>query len=348
MRFGIPRESESMGYLMEGRVGLTPAGVRELTEQNISIFVENKAGINSGYTNDDYSNEGAKIVYSAQELYGRSDVILKIKRPTEKELDFIPQNCMICAFWHLVTAPKDYIEKLMKKGITAFGYELYESKPNYRPILASQSKIAGRLTSQIAGKLLESGSNSFGKLLGGIPGIPPADVVIIGAGTLGSYAAESLSGAGATVHLLDKNADRLEDISHFMNGRIITSVATKHAIERYIKFADVVVLSVLVPGDLPPIIINKQMAKQMRRGTVVIDFAIDQGGATAVTRARGAHIDPFVEDGITYLSIPNAPAMVARTTSKALTLAIIPILRSAANLKDKLYHACYIYNGKRL
>jgi len=332
---------------MEGRVGLTPSGVKELTERGVSVFVESRAGNNAGYTDDDYREEGARIVYSAEEVYRRSDVILKIERPTEMELDLIPRDCVICAFWHLVTAPKDYVEKLMEKGVTAFGYELYESKPNYRPILASQSKIAGRLAPQIAGRLLESGSNSFGKLLGGIPGIPPANVVIIGAGTLGSYAAESLSGVGATVHLLDKNADRLEYISHFMNDRIITSVATKHAIEKYIQFADVVILSVLVPGALPPIIIDKDMARRMRKGTVVIDFAIDQGGATSTTRARGAHIDPFVEDGITYLAIPNAPAMVARTTSKALTLAIMPILKSAANSKDKLYHACYIYNGKR-
>jgi len=153
---------------------------------------------------------------------------------------------------------------------------------------------------------------------------------------------------GATVHLLDKNTDRLEYISHFTNERIITSVATKHAIEKYIQFADVVILSVLVPGALPPIIIDKDMARRMRKGTVVIDFAIDQGGATAITRARGAHIDPFVENGITYLAIPNAPAMVARTTSKALTLAIMPILKSAMNSKDRLYHACYIYNRKKI
>lgn len=348
MRFGIPKESKSKGYLTEGRVGLTPAGVKELAEQGIPIFVESGAGSNAGYIDDEYAKEGAKIVYSAEEVYGRSNVILKIERPTEKELDYAPQNCTICAFWHLVTADKGYVAKLMQKDITAFGYELYESAPNYRPILASQSKIAGRLTPQIAGRLLESGPYSFGKLLSGIPGIPPANAVIIGAGTLGSYAAESLSGAGAMVHLLDKNADKLELATHFMNGRVITSIATKHTIERYVRFADIVVLAVLAPGDLAPIIIDSQTAKQMRKGTAVIDFAIDQGGATTATRMKGAHIEPFVKDGIIYLAIPNAPALVARTTSKALTLAILPILRSTSTLKNRLYHACCKHNEKKL
>ncbi len=346
MRFGIPKESKSKGYLTEGRVGLTPDGVKELTEQNIPVFVERGAGKNAGYLDDEYTKEGAKIVYSAEEVYGRSNVILKIERPTEKELDYTPRNSIICAFWHLITAGSDYIAKLEQKNITALSYELYESAPNYRPILASQSKIAGRLTPQIAGRLLESGPHSFGKLLSGIPGIPPANVVVIGAGTLGCYAAESLSGAGATVHLLDKNADKLETATHFMNGRVITSVATKHAVERYVEFADIVVLAVLVPGDLAPIIIDDKMAKQMRKGAAVIDFAIDHGGSTTVTRSRGAHIEPFVKDDITYLAIPNAPAMVARTTSKALTLSILPILRSTSNLENELYHACYKYEKK--
>ena len=332
MIFGVPKEMPPFKDTPELRVGLSPMGVKEILLSGAKVYVESKAGEGAGFSDHEYEKAGATIVYSKEEAYRRADVILKVRRPQQEEYSFIKDGQVIMGFMHLITARKEFIQMVIDKKITLVGYEIIQLDDKRLPIVIPMSEIAGKLSVQLAGRLLES-PDGRGILLGGIPGIPSAEVVILGAGTLGCNAAKSFAGLGANVYVLDISRDRLDDVAcHTAGSRVTTMFATKHNLEKLVKFADVLIGAVLVPGKRSPILVTNEMVKTMRRGTVIIDFSIDQGGCIET-----AKIDPlgkfiYIVDGVIHFCMPNATTLVARTASHAITSGAFPYLRMITEL----------------
>lgn len=354
MIFGIPRECTIKNVCSEERVSLVPPGVRELVESGAEVLIESGAGLSAGFSDDLYTRVGGKIVYSREEIFGRSDVVVKVSRPTPNELDIMKNKALIMAFLHLAVAGEAYVQKFVQKELTAIGYEIIQDDYGTLPILKTSSEIAGKMAPQIAGKLLETTSGGLGILLGGAPGIPPADVVIIGAGTLGYHAARAFLGLGCSVYVLDISQKALERVDQALMGRVTTAYATKENIEKYVSFAEVLIGAVLVPGEVAPIVVTKEMVQKMRKGAVIIDFSFDQGGCIETTRLQGPSGGIFVREGVIHFAVPNCPSYVARTSSYALTNALLPFLISIQKKGIKkaikswrdLQKGCYIFEGK--
>ncbi|GAA6755303.1 alanine dehydrogenase [Thermus thalpophilus] len=324
MDFGLPKERTSLKIppalgeeVQEGRVALTPQGVRELVARGHRVYVERGAGERAGFPDAAYEEAGASLV-SREEAFGRGEVVLKVARPTLHELALLRPGATLMGFLHLAVAETGLVEAMAEKGLSAIGYELMGEGPR-RPILKAMSEIAGRMAPQIAGRLLEAPLGP-GMLLSGLPGIPPADVVVLGAGTLGRAAARAFLGAGASVYLLDKELSALEEASREAPGAI-TALITQSRLERYVAFADVLVGAVAVPGERAPVLLSRELLARMRRGSVLLDFAIDQGGVAETSRPG-----IYQELGVTHFCLPNVPALVPRTASHALTATLLPFL----------------------
>ncbi|RTI57808.1 alanine dehydrogenase, partial [Thermus scotoductus] len=264
-----------------------------------------------------YEEAGARLV-SREEAFGRGEVVLKVGRPTLEEIALLRPGATIMAFMHLAVAESSLVEAMAEKGLTAIGYELIGAGGR-RPVLKAMSEIAGRLAPQIAGRLLEAPFGP-GVLLSGLPGIPPADVVILGAGVLGRAAARSFLGMGASVYLLDKELSALEEASKEAKGAV-AALITQSRLERYAAFADVLVGAVAAPGERAPFLLSRALLSRMRPGAVLLDFAIDQGGIAETSR-----VGVYQEMGITHFCLPNVPALVPRTSSHALTATLLPFL----------------------
>ncbi|WP_126206480.1 3-hydroxyacyl-CoA dehydrogenase NAD-binding domain-containing protein, partial [Thermus scotoductus] len=262
--------------------------------------------------------KAASRLVSREEAFGRGEVVLKVGRPTLEEIALLRPGATIMAFMHLAVAESSLVEAMAEKGLTAIGYELIGAGGR-RPVLKAMSEIAGRLAPQIAGRLLEAPFGP-GVLLSGLPGIPPADVVILGAGVLGRAAARSFLGMGASVHLLDKELSALEEASKEAKGAV-AALITQSRLERYAAFADVLVGAVAVPGERAPFLLSRALLSRMRPGAVLLDFAIDQGGIAETSR-----VGVYQEMGITHFCLPNVPALVPRTSSHALTATLLPFL----------------------
>ncbi len=322
MDYGVPREVRDL----EQRVGLTPAGVFALTSAGHRVYVEHEAGAAAGFRDDDYRHVGGEITYSAEEVYGRAQVIAKVQRLVEREYPHLQSGQTILSFLHLAVASRDLAEALKSCKITSIAYEEIQTEDGALPVLLPTSLVAGRLAPVIAGQLLESVPGGRGILLSGIPGVPPAAVVLLGAGTVGTSAARAFIGAGAQVTVLDYQYNKLEMLDREFNGRITTLLSTRYNLDRVLRFADVVVGAVLQPGLRAPILLTRKMIRTMRPRAVFIDFSIDQGGCAETSRPT-THRDPtFVEEGIIHYCVPNVPALVARTASHALTNAALPFL----------------------
>ncbi len=324
MDFGLPKERASLKTLppfgeevREGRVALTPQGVRELAQRGHRVYVERGAGERAGFPDALYEEAGARLV-SREEAFGRGEVVLKVGRPTLEEVALLRPEATVMAFMHLAVAESSLVEAMAQKGLTAIGYELVGGEGK-RPVLKAMSEIAGRLAPQIAGRLLEAPFGP-GVLLSGLPGIPPADVVILGAGVLGRAAARAFLGTGASVYVLDKELAPLEEAAREARGAV-TALITQSRLERYVAFADVLVGAVAVPGERTPLLIPRNLLARMRPGSVLLDFAIDQGGIAETSRPG-----VYQEMGITHFCLPNVPALVPRTASHALTATLLPFL----------------------
>ncbi|GAB5603079.1 alanine dehydrogenase [Thermus sp. FJN-A] len=324
MDFGLPKERARLKTLppfgeevWEGRVALTPQGVRELTQRGHRVYVERGAGERAGFSDVLYEEAGARLV-SQEEAFGRGEVVLKVGRPTLEEIALLRPGATVMAFLHLAVAESGLVEAMAEKGLTAIGYELMGAEGK-RPVLKAMSEIAGRLAPQIAGRLLEAPLGP-GVLLSGLPGIPPADVVILGAGVLGRAAGRAFLGAGASVYLLDKHLPPLEEAAREAKGAV-TALITQSRLERYVAFADVLVGAVAVPGERAPLLLTRDLLRRMRPGSVLLDFAIDQGGIAETSRPG-----VYQELGITHFCLPNVPALVPRTASHALTATLLPFL----------------------
>lgn len=331
MIFGVPKELPLFKDTPEYRVGLSPMGVQELLLYGAKVYIETKAGEEAGFSDHDYEKAGGTIVYSQEEAYRRADVVLKVRRPQQEEFSFIKEGQVIMGFMHLVTARKEFIQTVKEKKITLVGYEIVQKDDGRLPIVIPMSEMAGKLSVQLAAKLLESPGGGRGILLGGVPGIPPAEVIIIGAGTLGCNAAKSFAGIGANVYVMDINRDKLDTLACQTAGcRVTTMFATKHNIEKLVKFADVLIGAVLIPGKRSPILVTKEMVKTMRRGSVIVDFSIDQGGCVETSKISPSGKFIYRVDEVIHFCMPNATTLVARTATHVLTSSVFPYLRIIA------------------
>lgn len=327
MEFGIPKEVRDL----EARVGLTPAGVSGLVRAGHIVYVEKGAGVNAGFSDEDYRHSGGQIVYTPVEVYGRADVVVKVTRPTAAEHALFRPGQSIFSFLHLQVASDDLLEALREREITAVAYEMIERRDGVRPVLVPMSEVAGRVAPIIAGQLLMTTGHGRGTLLGGIPGVPRGSVAILGAGVLGSNAARAFLGIGAQVIVLDSNIERLQHLDESLSGRVTTMIGSKYNLNRVTEFVDVVVGAVLTSGQRAPILIDREMVRHMRPGTVIIDFSIDQGGCAETSRPTTLRNQTYVVDDVIHYCVPNVTATVARTTSHGLTNALLPYLKAVAD-----------------
>jgi len=324
---GIPRETSPLKGMEEKRVALSPDGVRELAELGATIFIEAGAGQGAGFSDLEFERAGAKIVYSREEVFGRADLLLSVERPPREDLELLNTGSTMIAFHHMAIAPADYLSVVMERKITSIGYEVIEEDGEL-PILRIHSQIAGRLMPQVAGRRLESQRGGRGVLLGGLPGIPPADVVILGAGSAGTYAARSFHGVGARVHVLDRNLERLEKIDRYFRGHVVTAVSSPSNVEKFCAFADVVIGAVLLKGAVAPVVVKRDTVRKMRPGSVIIDLSIDQGGCVETSKLTPGDDFVFEVDGVIHYCPPNTLAMVARASTHALTQSAMPYLKT--------------------
>lgn len=328
MNIGIPAERRQHEF----RVGLTPAGAKLLASEGHKTYVERGAGIGSGFDDSDYERAGATIVYSGEEAYGRADLVLCVARPTAGELDWLVEGQAIMGFLHLPAAHPAKIEALLKKKITAIAYEQIQTDDGSLPVLKPLSQIGGRMAAQIAAGLLQNNAGGKGVLLGGVPGVPPANVVIIGAGTVGTNAVRAFLGLGAHVFVLDKDLARLQMVDELSQGRVVTMISHAFNVARVCEFADVLVGAVLIPGQRAPIVVTREMVKRMRPRSVILDISIDDGGCVETSRPT-THADPtFVEEGVIHYCVPNIPGVVARTSTHAYQNAAWPYCHAVASL----------------
>lgn len=328
MIFGVPKEVAPFKGTDEYRVGLSPMGAQELILCGAKVYVESRAGDGAGFSDADYEQAGATVVYSKEEAYRRADVVLKVRRPQQDEYSLIREGQIIMGFIHLITARKEFLKLIADKKITLVGYEIVQKEDGRLPIVIPFSEMAGKLSVQIAGRLLESPRGGRGILLGGIAGIPPAEVVILGGGTLGCNAAKTFAGIGANVYVLDVTRDKLDHLAcHTSNMKVTTMYATRHNIEKIVKFADVVIGAVLMRGRRAPTLVTKEMVKTMRKGSVIIDFSIDQGGCVETSKISPSGKFIYTVDDVIHFCMPNATTLIARTATHALTSSIFPYLK---------------------
>jgi alanine dehydrogenase len=326
MDIGIPRERRESEY----RVGLTPIGVQLLTSEGHAVYVEKGAGIGAGFSDRDYEQAGARIVYATQEVYGRADLVLKVARPMNDEIEWLRDGQTLLGFLHLAAAQHSKVETLLKKRITAIGYEMIQADDASLPVLTPLSQAAGRMTAQIAAALLQNDRGGKGILLGGVPGVPPAEVVIIGAGTVGNCAARAFVGLGATVYVLDHDLHKLQQIDARLKGRVVTMMSHAFNLQKVMKFADVLVAAVLMPGARAPIVVTRGMVRSMKPRSVIIDISIDQGGCVETSRPT-THRDPtFIAEDMIHYCVPNMTSVTARTATHAFNNAAWPYIQAIA------------------
>ncbi|HLB46858.1 MAG TPA: alanine dehydrogenase [Anaerolineales bacterium] len=327
MDIGVPRERRSDEY----RVGLTPAGVQLLVADGHHCYVEKGAGLGAGFGDDDYEKSGAKIVYSGEEAYGRAGLLLKVSRPTAEELRWFRAGQAVMAFWHLASASPDNLDALLRHNITAIAYETIQAEDGSLPVLRPMSQIAGRMAANVAAALLRNDRGGKGILLGGVPGVPPAEVIILGAGTVGTNAARAFAGIGATVYVLDQDLARLERLAS-LETRVITMVSHSFNVRKVVRFADVVVGAVLVPGARAPILVTQDMVREMKPRSVIIDVAIDQGGCVETSRPTTHRNSTFIAENVIHYCVPNMPGVLGRTATHALNNATWPFTQMLASL----------------
>ncbi len=322
MRIGVLRERSPA----EHRVSLTPAGVRTLARSGHSVFVESGAGRDARFGDDDYRDAGALIAYDAAEVFGRADLLTKVSPLTPREVPLLGDGQVVMGFHHLAAARRDLIESLLASGATIVGYEVIEDAAGDLPVLRAISEIAGELVVHVAAHCLQTNTGGRGILLGGGTGIPPAHVVILGAGTVGLRAAQTAVGNGAQVTILDTNLAALRRAEESLGRKIVADVAHAASIERAVAFADVLVGAILVRGERAPHVVSRELVRTMKAGSVIVDVSIDQGGCVETSRPTTLDDPIFVEGGVIHYAVPNLTSAVARTASLALTYATLPYL----------------------
>lgn len=328
MNIGIPKESRPNEY----RVGLSPAGVEIFTQAGHAVYVEHDAGVSAGFSDQQYMNAGATIAYAAHEVYARSDLLVKLSRPTIEELGWINTGAILMGILQLASARKDRIDLLIEKKITAIALEEIVDQNGKFPVLRSLSQIGGKMTAQIAAKFLQTNMGGKGILLGGIVGVPPAEVVILGAGSAGTNAAMAFLGAGAHVTVLDIDFAALETIGERFS-EVTTVVATPRNIAKATAFADVVIGAVMDPGNRTPVIVTRDMVKAMKPRSLIIDLSIDLGGCFETSRPTTHDHPTYTEHEVIHYCVPNVSALVARTATHAFVNASVLYVIEVVNNK---------------
>ena len=326
MRVGVPKEIKVHEY----RVGLVPASVAELTAAGHEVIVETKAGTGIDFSDQDYVNVGATIAADAAEVFARSDMIVKVKEPQASEIALLEPRHLLFTYLHLAPDPEQ-TKGLMASGATCIAYETVTSDSGALPLLKPMSEVAGRMSIQVASHYLEKEQGGRGELLGGVPGVAPCKVAILGGGVAGINAAQMATGQRADVTIYDISNERLAELDMHFGSQIKTAYASKSAIAEAIKRSQVVIGAVLVPGAAAPKLVTRNQLKTMMRGSVLVDIAIDQGGCFETSKPT-THSDPVYEiDGVIHYCVANMPGAVARTSAFALNNATLPFVLKLAN-----------------
>jgi len=347
MDIGIAKEVRDL----DRRVGLGKNTVAALIEAGHNVYVQNGAGEGAGFTNDQYIAAGATIVYSAEEVYKRARMICKVNTPSLAEIDEMEEGQIVCTFAHLAAASTDRFQKLIDKGVTVLAYELLTDSEGTRPLQRVVSQIAGCMVPQIAAWLLQS-PNGIGLLLPGIPGLPAAEVSILGAGEVGFTAARTFAGFGAQVTVLD-SPNRLAELDRVLDlpGHNRSMFSFPEQIAKAVSYSNVFVGAVLVPGERSPHVVTEEMVANMRPGAVIIDVAIDQGGCVETSRPTTLRDPFFKKHGVIHYCVPNFTALSARTTTRAVSAVVRPYIVCVANdptclARPSMRPAVLLYNGK--
>ena len=327
MLVGLPKEIKNY----ELRVGLTPASVSELTRRGHSVVVETNAGVGIGAADGDYVDAGAEIANDAESVFATAEMIIKVKEPQAVERAMLREGQTLFTYLHL--APDaDQTRDLVNSGATCIAYETVSDDKGGLPLLAPMSKVAGRMSIQAAANFLQQPNGGAGLLIGGVPGVPPAKIVIIGGGVVGQHAAEMAIGLGGDVSILDRNNDVLDECAARWGAAVTTVYSTSSALEELVAEADVVVGAVLVKGDRAPKLVTAEMVRTMRPGSVLVDVAIDQGGAFETSHAT-THQDPvYIVDDVVHYAVANMPGAVPRTSTYALNNATLPFTLALADM----------------
>ena len=325
MKVGVPKEVKTHEY----RVGLTPAGARELVGLGHQVVVQHNAAAGIGIDDETYRAAGATVLDSAEEVFAQSDMIVKVKEPQTQEIARLRAGQVLFTYLHLA-ADKAQTEGLIRSGATCIAYETVTDPRGALPLLAPMSEVAGRMSVQVGAHCLEKEQGGVGILLGGVPGVPPAKVVVLGGGVSGTNAARMAVGLEASVIIIDKSLPRLKELDLQFGPRATTQFATTEAIEQAVLGADLVIGAVLVPGAAAPKLVSRAMVRKMRPGSVLVDIAIDQGGCFETSRPT-THSEPtYVEEGVVHYCVTNMPGAVARTSTFALNNATMPFVIALA------------------
>ena len=326
MLIGVPKEIKNHEY----RVGLTPSSVREMTHHGHNVLVETQAGAGIGCSDEDYKKAGAEIVSSASDVFSKAEMIVKVKEPQKVEYEQLSEGQLLFTYLHLAPDPQQ-TEGLVKSGATCIAYETITDNDGGLPLLAPMSEVAGRMSIQVGAAALQKANGGRGMLLGGVPGVAPAKVVVIGGGVVGTNAARMAMGMGADVTVLDKSLKRLAYLDDVFGPLMKTQYATVDATEELVFDADLVVGAVLVPGAAAPKLIRKAQLSSMKKGSVIVDVAIDQGGCFETSKAT-THAEPtYIIDDVVHYCVANMPGAVARTSTFALNHATLPFALALAD-----------------
>ena len=349
MTVGIPKEIKNNEF----RVGLTPSGANTFIRDGHTVYLQKGAGIGSGFSDDLYTNVGAKILNSIEEIYSLSELIIKVKEPLEEEYTLIKKDQIIYTFFHFASS-KVLTEAMIKSEAVCIAYETVENIDKTLPLLTPMSEVAGRMATQQGAKFLEKPQSGFGVLLGGVPGVKPANVIVLGGGVVGTQAAKMAAGLGADVTIFDISLERLRELDDIMPKNVKTQFSNSYNIKESIKNAHLIIGAVLIPGAKAPNLITKQMLKDLRKGTVLVDVAVDQGGCFETTHPTTHENPTYIIDDVLHYSVANMPGAVPATSTEALTNATISRGLSLANkgwkkacLEDEsLMLGLNIINGK--
>jgi len=349
MIIATPREVKKDEY----RVALVPAGVSELVKAGHGVLIEAGAGAGSGISDDEYLAAGAEISPRAADVWARADIVCKVKEPQVSEMPLIRRGQVIFTYFHFA-ADRALTDAIMKSGSVAIAYETVRDEAGRHPLLTPMSEVAGRMSVQEGAKSLEKPFHGRGILLGGVPGVPPAEVVILGGGVVGSNAAKVAAGLGASVVILDVNIDRMRYLDDTMPENVVTVMSNAHNIAHFLPRTDLLIGAVLIEGARTPRLVTREMLSTMKPGSVIVDVSIDQGGCVETSRPT-THSDPtYIVDGVVHYCVTNMPGAVGRTSTYALTNATFPFLAKLADLGWKkaaaadpaLLHGLNIVEGK--
>ncbi len=349
MKIGVPKEIKNF----ESRVGLTPAGVFELVNLGHQVFVQENAGEGSGFNDADYHEAGAVLLPTIEAVYAMAEMIVKVKEPIKQEYGLIKKNQVVFTYFHFASS-RELTEAMIASKAVCIAYETVKDSDGLLPLLTPMSEVAGRMAIQQGAKYLEKPIKGRGVLLGGVPGVPPGKVLILGAGVVGVQAAKMAAGLGAHVTMLDINMKRLRYVNDIMPNHVVTEFSSVFNIKRHIKTHDLIIGAVLIPGSKAPRLITREMLKEMRPGTVLVDVAVDQGGCFESTRAT-THEDPtYIINDIVHYCVSNMPGAVPYTSTLALTNVTLPYVLKLANfgwekaceLNADLAHGLSIVKGE--